>query len=154
MHDETRIDCEDFLTAEDKAILRKKFRKDMRVMIVIALMITAFVVGMSFSLTIYHWVLGFMAWLTIVVIKFFRNQYLIDRGKKQVLRGVIAQRYEAGGGEDEGTDYVFYINGKRLAVPLKIYREYYTRDLVEIHQLEGTILQHKLLKRGKKEFQN
>ena len=154
MLDETPIDREDFLAAEDNAILRKKFRKDMREMVVIALMITAFVVGMSFSLTVYHWVSGVTVWLAIVVIKFFRSQYLIDRGKKQVLRGVIAQRYEAGGGEDEGTDHVFFINGKRLAVPLKIYKEYYTRDFVEIHQLEGIILQHKLLKRGKKEFQN
>jgi hypothetical protein len=148
--DYSPADNEAMLTTEDIELLKQKFRRSMRGWLVAAVIISIFVAAMSFPLNAYHWALGFLVWCGIGVMQFMRHRSQIERGKKRIIRGVIAQRYKTE--SDESLNLVIYINGKRFEVPTAVYKQYFTGDFVEFHYLEKELLQHKLLKRGNKEY--
>jgi hypothetical protein len=144
------IDKEDLLSKEDLLPLKKKFKREMHGWLVAGIVISLFVIVLDFPLTIYHWGLGLVVWIGSAVAKILRHRYVLEGGKKRVIRGFIAQRYKTE--NDESLDLVIFINGKRLAVPADVYQKYFTGDFVEFHFHETVVLQHKLLKRGKKVY--
>jgi hypothetical protein len=143
-------DNEAVLTTEDIGLLKQKFRRGVGGWLAAAVIISIFVAAMSFPLTAYHWALGFLVWFGIGVMKFLRHRSQLEQGKKRIIRGAIAQRYKTE--SDESLDLVIYIDGKRFEVPTAVYRQYFTGDFVEFHYLDKVLLQHKLLKRGNKEY--
>ena len=150
LSDYSPIDKEDLLTAEDVVLLKAKYKKERYGLLVSGVVIFGFVALLDFPLNVYHWILAFMAWFGIGLAQFFRHRSSIERGKKRIIRGTIAQRYKSE--SDEQLDFVMFINGIRLEVPTKIYKQYYTGDFVEFHFFGKVLLQHKLLKRGTKEY--
>jgi hypothetical protein len=150
LHHYSPSDNEAPLTAEDIRLLKQKFRKGVNGWLIAAVIISVFVIALGFPLNAYHWGLGYMVWLGIGVMKFLRHRNQVESGRKRIIRGVIAQRYKAE--NDESLDLVIYINGTRFEVSNAVYKQYFTGDFVEFHYLDKELLQHKLLKRGNKEY--
>jgi hypothetical protein len=146
------IDEEVPLTPSDVALLKRRLWKS--ILTTTAVVLGIVVVGMitGFPMTPFAWKMVFAVWFFVVALQFLRTRYLLDRRLKKILRGEIAQRFESDPGDDGSPSCVFYINGKRMVVPPAIFATYFTRDVAEFHYIDDLILQHKLLKRGEKEY--
>jgi hypothetical protein len=145
-------DGDGVLSKEDVALLTRKMWKDIRQWTFIAIFVAGIGVITGFPMTPVVWEIGGGILLLILIGHLLRTRYLLKRSSKKILLGTIDQRYKSTGNGDEGTGYFFSINGKQLAVPEPIYKQYFTRDIAEFHYIDELILRHRLLKRGEKEY--